>query len=378
MPYLFVSTVGTSLLTNYVNKQRNQDLSLLFRDTANAKEKELTSRQRNTINEIIVKVDTILENAADKELPQLSAELRGLLGYYERDFYSRTSNMDHHVLLATDTYQGRKAANLLDKHLRILGFSSVEIMVPQGLSTRDCNSFTGGINEVVKWCEQTLAGYRQQHYHIVFNLVGGFKSLQGYMNTLGMFYADEIIYIFEAPSADLIRIPRLPVVLDEIPILQEKSVLFTLMENGYLAKEEEVKSIPEIYLDFDQEGSYTLSTWGLLMWERHKQKILGSDQILPFPSLAYERSFEKDFLGITDKTRRADIQTTLARVSMLFHEHGLAGLRKDGGLLYDNYKNQTGNIGHFRLSQDFRVSCYPKDNILHLRHVGPHDVNKKP
>jgi len=77
MPYLFVSTVGTSLLTNYVNKQRDQDLSLLFRDTANAKEKELTSRQRDTINEIITRVDTILENAADEELPQLSAELRG-------------------------------------------------------------------------------------------------------------------------------------------------------------------------------------------------------------------------------------------------------------------------------------------------------------
>ncbi|HHW44416.1 MAG TPA: CRISPR-associated protein [Desulfotomaculum sp.] len=379
MPHLIVSTVGTSLLTNYVNRQKNQDLSLLFRDTANAGEKELTSHQRDVIDEIIGKVGAELWNATHGELPQLSAELRGLLGYYGRDFYSRTAGMDHHVLVSTDTYQGREAARLLADHLERLGFNSVEILIPPGLSTRDCSSFTAGVNEVVKWCEQTLAGYRQHRYHIVFNLVGGFKSLQGYMNTLGMFYADEIIYIFEAPSADLIRIPRLPVVLDEIPVLQEKAVLFALMENGYLAQEEEVKGIPEIYLDFDGEGSYTLSTWGLLMWERHKQKILGSDQLLPFPALVYERSFEKDFLDITDKARRADIQTTLAKVSLLFREQGLAGLRKDGGLLYETYEGRPGNIGHFRLNQDWRVSCRSEGSILRLRHVGPHDyVNGNP
>jgi len=150
------------------------------------------------------------------------------------------------------------------------------------------------------------------------------------------------------------------------------------MENGYLAREEEVIGIPEIYLDFDREGSYTLSTWGLLMWERHKQKILGSDRLLPFPALAYERSFEKDFLDITDKARRSDIQTTLARVSLLFCEQGLAGLRKDGGLQYENYEGRPGNIGHFRLDQNWRVSCRPEGNLLRLRHVGPHDVNDKP
>ncbi|MDQ0285543.1 putative CRISPR-associated protein (TIGR02619 family) [Desulfofundulus luciae] len=379
MPNLIVSTVGTSLLTNYVNRQKDQDLSLIFRDTANAVEKELASHQRDMIDEIIKKVDAELRNATHEELPRLSAELRGLLGYYGRDFYSRNTGMDHHVLVATDTYQGRESARLLEEHLKRLGINSVEILVPPGLSTRDCRSFTAGVNEVVRWCEQTLAGYRQHRYHIVFNLVGGFKSLQGYMNTLGMFYADEIIYIFEAPSADLIRIPRLPVVLDEIPVLQEKAVLFALMENGYFAQEEEVKGIPEIYLDFDGEGSYTLSTWGLLMWERHKQKILGRDHLLTFPALAYERSFEKDFMDITDKARRADIQTTLAKVSLLFREQGLAGLRKDSGLLYETYKGRPGNIGHFRLNQDWRVSCLPEGNILRLRHVGSHDyVNDNP
>jgi hypothetical protein len=50
---------------------------------------------------------------------------------------------------------------------------------------------------VIRWCQDTLPGYRESGYHIVFNLTGGFKSIQGWMQTLGMFYADEIVYIFE-------------------------------------------------------------------------------------------------------------------------------------------------------------------------------------
>ncbi|NHM26265.1 CRISPR-associated protein [Desulfofundulus sp. TPOSR] len=381
MPELILSTVGTSLLTNYVNKKNSRELKSLFITTANMVEKELSPYQKDVIDGVVAEVGNVLQNAGYEEMRQLCAELNGLLGYYGRDFYSRDFSRDHHVLVATDTYQGHAAARLLAEHLKRLGFNSVELMVPPRLSTRDCSSFTSGVNEVVRWCEETLPGYRQNRYRIVFNLVGGFKSLQGYMNTLGMFYADEIIYIFEAPSADLIRIPRLPVVMDEIPVLREKAVIFALMENGYIATKEEIQGIPEIYLESDQQGSYTLSTWGLLIWKRNKQKIL-SGRLLAFPSLTYERSFEKDYHSITDSARRADIQTTLAKVSLLYRERGLEGLRRDGGLQYKDYENVRDSsgkkIGHFRLNQGWRISCLPDGQVLRLRHVGPHSVNESP
>ncbi len=38
--------------------------------------------------------------------------------------------------------------------------------------------------------------------------------MQGYLNTIGMFYADEILYIFEGKGAELITIPRLPIIAD--------------------------------------------------------------------------------------------------------------------------------------------------------------------
>jgi len=46
------------------------------------------------------------------------------------------------------------------------------------------------------------------------------------MNTLGMFYADEAIYIFETPSAELIHVPLLSAVMDEALVLYENPVLF--------------------------------------------------------------------------------------------------------------------------------------------------------
>ena len=81
------------------------------------------------------------------------------------------------------------------------------------LNTSSLEEFRLGIDELIKWCVGTLPGYRASGYKIVFNLVGGFKALHGYMQTLGMFYADETVYIFET-SRELLSIPRMPVDLE--------------------------------------------------------------------------------------------------------------------------------------------------------------------
>lgn len=374
MPNLLVSTVGTSLLTNYVLGRRDSGLQIVLRDTANAQERELTKQQQSAIDGIAEEVAERLVRASPEEIRRMSAELNGVFAYYGQEAFSALPAGDYHVLIATDTYQGQKTAFLVRDCLKRLGAGAVEIIAPAGLSTRECLGFTKGINELIKWCEEVLTVYRQQKYHIVFNLVGSFKSLQGYMNTLGMFYADEMIYIFEAPSADLIRIPRLPVTMSDVSVLRKKAALFVLMEHGYLASREEVKDIPEIYLDFDEGGACTLSTWGLLVWERNKKEILGGAELLPFPNLHYEKSFERDFARIGDKDLKAAIQSELGKVSLIYKERGLGGLRADTGFLYKDYKGlKEEGIGHFRLSQGWRVSCRPEGDLLRLRHVGDHD-----
>ena len=158
-------------------------------------------------------------------------QFNGLYGIYNNDLVA--ARRDTHFLLTTDTVQGRLAADLIAEHLRENGISHVEIIVPPGLSTRSQAAFSAGIRWVIRWCEYTMPGYCAAGYKITFNLTGSFKSLQAYMNTIGMFYADEVIYIFEGPAADLIRIPRLPIRID-LDILAEERELFALLADGFL------------------------------------------------------------------------------------------------------------------------------------------------
>jgi len=60
--------------------------------------------------------------------------------------------------------------------------------------------------------------------------------------------------------------------MDEIPALREKAVLFALMMHGYLANREEVE-VSEIYLEFNEKGYYTLSTWGAYLGVQQTENL---------------------------------------------------------------------------------------------------------
>jgi hypothetical protein len=90
------------------------------------------------------------------------------------------------------------------------GIVNVNIPSSNGLSTASTQAFAGGIDGVIEFLETEVKPLRSS-YEVVFNLTGSFKSLQGYMNTWGMFYADRIVYIFEGDNSKLITIPRLPI-----------------------------------------------------------------------------------------------------------------------------------------------------------------------
>lgn len=227
MPRLFVSTVGTSLLTA-VARDNGPEVSRLLRETANLREIELDCGKKEAIEDLASKAESLLLESSVEEARRLSAELNGILRYYGSGLRDRLNSQDIHFLDSTDAFQGQITSKIVEQYLRSLGWRDVRVFRPPGLSTRDSRSFTSGVKAIVKWCKEEVCEYGRHGYHIIFNLVGGFKSLQGIMNTLGMFYADEIFYIFEAETADLIRIPRLPISMNTESILQEKARVFLL------------------------------------------------------------------------------------------------------------------------------------------------------
>ena len=117
------------------------------------------------------------------------------------------------------------------------------------------------------------------------------------MNTFGTFYADEIIYIFDAPTSDLITIPRLPIQIDTTAIQVHRKE-FVLMAAGKVYPRRKLRDIPDTLLEFLEEGDDEtdtgLSAWGTLVWNRTKADLL-AEELLQFPHLKYTGTFCDDF-----------------------------------------------------------------------------------
>ena len=309
-----LSTIGTSILTNLINRVNSTESTWrgMLRDSANLKYGELTAETSEVINTLAERaLEKLMEDNATTNC-RTSAELNGIYGIYGGEL--PTDTQDEHYLICTDTAQGQKTGELIKDFLDDKGFT-VGVVTPSQLSTQDPESFTIGTKELIKWLEDNVPWRRDSGYHVIFNLVGGFKSLQGYMNTFGAFYADEVIYIFESPTADLIKIPRLPIQIDTT-LIENHLTEFALMDVGKLYPIAELQGIPETLLEFVEENGAMyagLSAWGELLWHRTKSDLL-SEELLPFPLLVYQQSFINDCKNLNSQ-QWTKLQETLAKVA---------------------------------------------------------------
>ena len=220
-----LSTVGTSILTNLIDRGNSTEGTWFgkLRDSANCKQDRLKSETALVINTLAERaLEKLMENDVNTNR-QISAELNGIYGIYGGGLPDNSD--DQHYLICTDTFQGQTTGNLIAEFLRDQGFT-VSVETPEGLSTQDTESFTKGTKELITWLDNAIPR-PDSGWDVIFNLVGGFKSLQGYMQTFGTFYADEIVYIFEG-SSDLIKIPRLPIQIDTT-VVQEHRTTFAMM-----------------------------------------------------------------------------------------------------------------------------------------------------
>ena len=371
MRRVIISTVGTSLLTNQIDRNNNQEKDWygLLRDSANLKGEEIENEQIiGIILTLQERASNKLKNAKNQVIRRLSAELNGIYGIYQDKL--GLGKQDIHILIATDTEQGKVTAEIVEAYLQDKGISNTSIYSPQGLSTSSTTAFTTGIDDLIVWFKKNIKSYQEQGYKICFNLVGGFKSLQGYLNIIGMFYADEIIYIFEGIGAELITIPRLPISIDRYA-LKPHLVNLALLNAGAALSPREVRGIPEALIA-EIDNQITLSTWGNLIWEECKDEFL-SASLLDFPRLEYRDTFLSDYNQIKVPQERIKLQESLAKVSRILKEsNGDTTELTRTGLKYSPYETVP-NIDHFRINSSLRVSCQIIEGNLCLRYYGTHD-----
>jgi putative CRISPR-associated protein (TIGR02619 family) len=372
-----ISTIGTSLLTQQIDRANTneKDWYNLLRDSANLKQDSISPQVYKIILTLKERAMQQLKTVKIEQIRLASAELNGIYGIYNNNL--NLAKEDIHFLITTDTLQGLITAQIVESFLREQGVYNITIFRPLGLSTANTENFSLGIDELLVWLEDTIPPLKQQGYLINFNLVGGFKSLQGYLNTIGMFYADEISYIFEGNNSELITIPRLPITID-IAQIKPHTLNLALLDAGAELNPLQVKDIPESMIA-EIDGKITISTWGQLIWNQVKAKLL-SKEILNFPRLVYQDTFKRDYNQIKESRERIKLQETLAKVSYLLEQNkgDTSVLKQDGGLQYDKYTNKS-NIEHFRVNQGIRVSCHSEQGQLILYRYGKEpDINKNP
>ena len=380
MQRFVVSTIGTSTLTNSINRGDPAEGTWfgILRDSANKTQDEITDNELNVIDELASRALTKLNKGDVGTNRRASAELNGIYGIYQGSLPTRSE--DRHCLICTDTAQGQITGTLIKDFLESCGFN-VDIVIPSKLSTKNTTNFTAGTKELIKWLENNVSWQQDSVDHeVVFNLVGGFKSLQGYMQTFGTFYANVSVYIFEG-SSELIRIPRLPIKIDTSAI-EEHILEFAMMTAGELYPETTLEGVPETLLEPVEENgniAYELSEWGDLIWSRTKSVLL-SGNLLQFPRLVYRQSFIDDYEGLNAQ-QRTDLQETLAKIATVLEDTGGDTTQLNqrvSGLKFQELK-RFDNIYTFRIARGIRVSCSITDDGLYLYKYGPRNtINRNP
>ncbi|AFZ42903.1 CRISPR-associated protein, APE2256 family [Halothece sp. PCC 7418] len=372
-----ISTVGTSLLTNQIDRN-NPSEKLWYsklRDMANLAWEQLSFEVQEIIKTLEKRAQEKLREKNFEKIRRASAELNGLFGLYEN--FLSYGKQDTHFLVATDTAQGRVAADLVKNFLINEGIVNVNTYIPTGLNTASTIQFSEGIDELIVWLQKEIAPNFQENYRIIFNLVGSFKALQGYLNTIGMFYAHEVVYIFEGEGSDVITIPRLPIQVD-IEGLRPHTLQLVFMDvGGNGLSSQETQDIPEALIG-ECDNRKILSTWGRLVWNECKETLL-SGELLSFPWLEYADSFRRDYKQIRQTQECFQLQEQLARVSYLLKESqgDTSVLFQNQSIQYDPYEGTKG-IDHFRVSKGWRISCQRKNGGgITLYHYGTHDYVQK-
>ena len=297
---LTVTTCGTSIFTNMASGDDRGFLTT----SANKPQKEYSGDDISRLQNIAKRErESVLNERDEMKLRKKSAELNGLIGYYRKNSIDPKNGF--HWLLCSDTYQGELAAQIIQDWGKSNGYNMTIYKVPD-LNTHDLDSFRFGINNLVDWCEEIIPGYRDKKHKVVFNLVGGFKILQGYMQTLGMFYADESVYIFEG-SNEILSIPRMPIDFSESfkVKLKENIDLLRSLQLRTL-KKSKCSEIPEtmLYITGDE---CTLSEWGKLMLNRMRKEIY-SERLLPSPTRLIEYSEKTEHIAKDlDKCRQVEL-----------------------------------------------------------------------
>lgn len=214
MTKIIITTVGTSLFTNYLyntekklSESEKETLSIEkeFKEIAN-----LINKDFNYENSNIKHIDEVISQNLDKSFdPKASAEISSILSI-KNEYKGEDLKL---YFVATDTVQSRLSSEITAKYFgKQKAYKVEQVKSIQGLQVKNYKEFkengllnlTHEISDIIRNAKNT---------QVIINLTGGFKGIIPIMTILAQLYGCEIKYIYEQ-SSDLITIPVLPIQFD--------------------------------------------------------------------------------------------------------------------------------------------------------------------
>ena len=305
MPNFILSTCGTSLFTNGISSELRKEF---FQHTNQKTWEDIHLDIALRLKQHAQQQEAQLLVADSASVRRMSAELNSLLAWYDKNI---PNVQDVHLLLATDTALGKATAEIIQKWLQAQGYT-VFIFSSAGLNTASFQSFRESLSDLTANLIEQVTSYKENGYQILFNLTGGFKALNGFLQALSTIYADQTIYLFES-STEFLTIPKLPFKLDAEGIIIEHMHSLRRLSEGLSISQKERLSIPDTLLFFIDD-EVTLSEWGTLLW-KSCYKTLYKTKL--WPSISERIIFSSDFEQSTKDLDSQILQIVNQRIAEL-------------------------------------------------------------
>ncbi len=288
---IILSTCGTSLFTN----GGSNEIRRLLRTYANeASLASIPEEDASILEQHVEECGQKLLEAKHDEMRRMSAELNGLAAIYNNHLQPSPGTPDVLLVMPTSTWIGKQAAQAIVNRLEQDGFQQARIEPADiALKTSNLEEFQLGLADLAKWALTNFeTDYPRDQYRRIFNLTGGFKSVQGFLQVLGMLLQVETVTLFESTSEPLIT-PCLPIALEPDKEIKANLYTYRRLTLGLEVSVEEVRDLSKV-LVFTIGDDAILSAWG----EIQCQKSLGnlySEEFLqpPNPSITWSDKFLK-------------------------------------------------------------------------------------
>jgi len=300
-----ITTVGTSLLTNYLEK--HDDIKSYCKSIKNKsyskyeKEAKRVKKIKEKLLPFAKKENSCAEITSIKKLQEK---------YEDIEVY----------LIATDTIESVLVCEILKDILENVKFNP-EYDVIDKLQVENYKDFKEGLSNLIN----RLYGITSSYYdNVILNITGGYKAIIPYLTIFGQVNSIPLYYVFEN-SDSLISIPKIPLSIDEGLFDKYWKEFEEIIKEGVVEKSSlnynfliEMESLFEIDNEF-----VALNPLGTILWRRYREKFF----IFYAPNEV-----------IKEIEKQSDIQRIL-EIKFWQETRESKTERKNGHLVYDDGNN---------------------------------------